>query len=232
MGENVEFPSNGSTAGGYLATPASGGAGPGVIVVQEWWGLNDQIRRVCDRLAAEGFTALAPDLYHGELAGHDEMDKAGELMTKLPIDRAVRDMGGAVEFLTGHEAVRGNGVGTVGFCMGGRLVLLLGQSRPEQVKAVVSYYGVIHDLSEIDASKLSGVAVLGHFGTKDDFMPTDNVHALEQQLSDAGVDVEMFLYDAAHAFANEDDPFNGNYDEEAARQAWVRTLEFLRSKLG
>src|SRR5690349_1168996 len=113
MGETVEFRSNGSKASGYLATPASGGAGPGVLVVQEWWGLNDQIRRTCDRFAAEGFTALAPDLYHGELAGHDEMDKAGELMTKLPVDRAVRDMGGAVDFLSSHDSVRGNGIGAV-----------------------------------------------------------------------------------------------------------------------
>ena len=88
MGETVEFASNGATAGGYLATP-SAGAGVGVLVIQEWWGLNDQIKGVCDELAKEGFTALAPDLYHGELAGHDEMDKAGHLMNSLPMDRAV-----------------------------------------------------------------------------------------------------------------------------------------------
>src|SRR6476646_3453465 len=98
MGDNVEFPSNGGTAGGYLATPASG-SGPGVIVIQEWWGLNPKIKGVCDRLAGEGVTALAPDLYHGELAEHDEMDKAGHLMTTLPMDRAARDMTGAVDFL-------------------------------------------------------------------------------------------------------------------------------------
>src|SRR6478672_13819680 len=104
MGDNVEFPSNGGTAGGYLATPA-GGSGPGVIVVQEWWGLNPQMKGVADQLADDGFVALAPDLYRGELAQHDEMDKAGQLMSSLPMDRAARDMTGAVDFLASHKAV-------------------------------------------------------------------------------------------------------------------------------
>src|SRR5229473_6965972 len=105
-GRMVEFPANGGTASGYLSTPAAG-RGPGVLVIQEWWGLNPQIKSVCDRLAAEGFTALAPDLYHGELAGHAEMDRAAELMNAMPIDRAARDMSGAVGYLAGHDAVRG-----------------------------------------------------------------------------------------------------------------------------
>src|SRR5918997_758818 len=124
MGSIVEFASNGSTASGHLALPASG-RGPGLIVVQEWWGLNPQIKRTADRFAEAGFVALAPDLYHGELAGHDEMDKAGELMNNLPPDRAARDMSGAVDFLAGHEAVRGEGIGVVGFCMGGLLTFVL-----------------------------------------------------------------------------------------------------------
>ena len=103
MGENVEFPSNGDTAGGYLAR-APEGAGPGVIVLQEWWGLDSYIKGVCDELSNEGFTALAPDLYHGELAKHTEMDKAAELMNTLPPDRSARDMGGAVNFLTGYTS--------------------------------------------------------------------------------------------------------------------------------
>ena len=230
MAQTVEFPSNGSTASGYLATPAEG-AGPGVIVVQEWWGLNPQLKGVCDRLASEGFTALAPDLYHGELAGHDEMDKAGELMTSLPMDRAARDMSGAVRFLREHEAVRGHGVGVVGFCMGGGLALLLATQMPEDVKAAVPYYGVIRDDGQPDWSRLEA-AVQGHYAEKDDYFPPDKVKALEQELKDLGKDVEFFIYPGlGHAFANEANPF-GTYDEDAARQAWVRTLEFLRAKLG
>src|SRR5215207_5227723 len=98
MGEMSEFPSNGSAASGYLVTP-SAGSGPGVLVIQEWWGLDTGIKEMADRLGAAGFVALAPDLYHGELAQHDEMDKASHLMQSLPADRAGRDMSGAVDFL-------------------------------------------------------------------------------------------------------------------------------------
>jgi len=229
MGEMVEFQSNGHNAGGYLAAPAQGAA-PGVIVVQEWWGLNPQIKSVCDRLAAEGFTALAPDLYHGELAGHAEMDRAAELMNAMPIDRAARDMSGAVGYLAGHDAVRGDGVGAIGFCMGGNLVLLLAAKRPDKVKAVVSYYGVIPDPNELDASGVEA-AVQGHYATADGFMPTEAARGVEQRLKEAGVDTQFHFYDAGHAFANETNAI-GTYDEEHARTAWVRTLEFLRAHLG
>ena len=136
MGETVEFASNGTTASGYLATSING-HGPGVIVVQEWWGLVPQIERFCDRLAASGFTRLAPDLYHGDIAAHDEMDKAGQLMSTLPIDRAARDMNGAIDFLLAHNGVRGKGVGVIGFCMGGMLTLVLAAQQGERVKVAV-----------------------------------------------------------------------------------------------
>src|SRR5438477_8042434 len=118
MAETVSFASNGTTASGYLARP-SGGPGPGVLVLQEWWGLDSGTKAMADRLAASGFVALAPDLYHGELAGHTEMDKAAKLMQSLPPDRAARDMSGAVDYLASHGT--GNGIGVVGFCMGGML---------------------------------------------------------------------------------------------------------------
>ena len=120
MSETVEFTSNGSTASGYLVVP-DGGSGPGVLVIQEWWGLDSGIKEMAERLGQAGFVALAPDLYHGELAGHDEMDKAGQLMQSMPPDRAGRDMSGAVDFLASHAAVTGDGIGVVGFCMGGML---------------------------------------------------------------------------------------------------------------
>ena len=229
MSEMVEFRSNGNNARGYLATPGQGAA-PGVIVVQEWWGLNSQIKGVCDRLTAEGFTALAPDLYHGELAGHDEMDRAAELLNTMPIDRAARDMSGAVDYLAGHDAVRGDSVGALGFCMGGNLVLLLAARRPDKVTTVVSYYGVIPSPDELDVAGIKA-AVQGHYGTSDGFMPTDAARGVEQRLSDAGADVQFHYYDAGHAFANDENPI-GTYHEEHARTAWVRTLEFLRAHLG
>src|SRR3954454_12750700 len=115
MGELIDFRSNGDDVRGYLALPSSG-RGPGVMVVQEWWGLVPQIKRVCDRLADEGFVALAPDLYRGEIAEHTEMDKASALMSSLPPDRAARDMTGAIDYLLGRDEVTGAAVGVVGFC--------------------------------------------------------------------------------------------------------------------
>lgn len=204
MGDMVEFKSNGNDARGYLTKPETG-AGPGVLVIQEWWGLNPQIKRVCDRLAGEGFTSFAPDLYHGELAGHAEMDKAAALMTAMPMDRAVRDMSGAVDYLAGHDAVRGDGIGVVGFCMGGGFALDLAAKRSDKVKAVVSYYGVVSDPDDIDCPNVRG-AVQGHFATNDDFMPIATARAIEQRLKAAGVDVEFHVYDTGHAFANDDNP--------------------------
>ena len=140
MGEMVSFASNGHDARGHLALPESG-SGPAVMVIQEWWGLNPQMKGVADYLADQGFVALAPDLYHGELAGHDEMDKAGQLMTDLPPDRAARDMSGAVDFLANHDASTGSGVGVVGFCMGGLLSFMIAANRGDAVNAAVPFYG-------------------------------------------------------------------------------------------
>jgi carboxymethylenebutenolidase len=228
MGETVDFPSNGGTGQGYLAAPAAG-AGPALVVIQEWWGLVDHIKDVCDRFATEGFTALAPDLFHGEKA--KEPDEAGKLMMALNLEQAARDMSGAVDFLQAHDEVRGEGVGVVGYCMGGGLALVLGCQRPDAVKAVAPYYGVIPwPSAQPDYSKLRA-AVQGHYAADDDFANPDSVLALEKQLTDLGVEVEMFIYaDADHAFFN--DTRRDVYDEDAAQQAWGRTLSFFRSKLG
>ena len=136
MGEMVEFAANGSTARGYVAA-AAGGSGPGVIVLQEWWGLVPQIKGVCDLLAGEGFTALAPDLYQGEMATHTEMDKAGELMTSLPPERAARDMSAAIDYLLGHDACSSSTVGVTGFCMGGLLAMGLTALQPDLVSDLI-----------------------------------------------------------------------------------------------
>jgi carboxymethylenebutenolidase len=230
MGEHVDFPSNGGTAGGYLAT-AKEGAGPGVVVVQEWWGLDDYIRGVADELAAEGFTALAPDLYHGAIAKHTEMDKAAELMNSLPPDRAARDMGGAADFLLGHESVRGHNVGVVGYCMGGMLALVLAAQQGDKVGAVVAYYGYPSGETEPDWSKLTA-PVLGHIAENDDFFTAEGARQLEEKLKGMGKDVLCHHYPGTgHAFALDHNAL-GTHDPDSARQAWVRTLEFLRKHLG
>lgn len=229
MGERVSFPSNGAQADGYLARPPSG-SGPGVMVIQEWWGLVPQIERVCDRLADAGFVALAPDLYHGEIAQHTEMDRAGQLMSSLPMDRAARDMAGAVDHLLGLDAVRGERVGVMGFCMGGMLTLVVAAQLGDRIGAAVPYYGYPSGDDAPDWSNLSA-AVLGHMAENDDFFGPDGARALEAQLRGMGKDVTFVIHPGTgHAFANDDDPL-GTYDPEAAGRAWDQTVEFLRAHL-
>ena len=229
MGEHVEFPSNGSTGGAYLA-PAHEGAGLGVVVIQEWWGLVDHIVDVCDRLSAEGFTALAPDLYHGKTVPNREPDEAAKAEMALDLERAARDLSGAVDFLQAHPSVRGHGVAVVGFCMGGGLALWLATLRPDAVRAVVPFYGIAPNGSEPDWSALTA-AVEGHYAEHDDLADPESVAAFEAQLRALGKEVQVFSYPGTrHAFFNDTRP--EVYDEDAARQAWVRTLEFLRARLG
>ena len=229
MGQTVSFRSNGNEAGGHLAVPESG-SGPGVVVIQEWWGLNPQIKRVADRLAGEGFVALAPDLYHGELAEHDEMDKAGHLMESLPADRAARDMSGAVDFLVDHEATTGATIGVIGFCMGGLLTFMLAANRPDRIAAAVPFYGFPQGDDEPDWSAVAA-AVRGHMADPDDYFPADAAKALEQKLRDCGKDATIAVHQAGHGFMNEENPI-GTYDEELAERLWPEVVQFLHEQLG
>jgi len=224
--QNVAFASNGSQAHGYLATPESG-SGAGVIVIQEWWGLTDHIADITDRLAAEGFVALAPDLYGGSVA-HDA-DEAGRLMTELPVDRAAQDLAGAVDYLLAQESVTSSTVGAIGFCMGGGFVLMLAAQQGDKVGAAVPFYGV----GPAVPSTYTGVtaAVQGHYGEQDDFYPVEQARAQEVQIRDeSGSDVEFFYYPAAHAFHNDANRL-GTYDEEQAKLAWGRAVSFLKERL-
>lgn len=230
MGTTVEFASNGSTAAGYLATP-EGGSGPGVIVVQEWWGLDWGIKEMADRLAAAGFVALAPDLFRGELAGHTEMDKAAEMMNTLPPDRAARDMSGAVDFLADHDATTDNGIGVMGFCMGGVLTFVLAALRPDKIKAAVPFYGFPQGDSQPDYTQISAV-IRGHMAENDDFFPPDAAKALESELQQMGVDCELTVYpESGHAFMA---PHNalGTQDQGLYDRIWPEATAFLHDQLG
>jgi carboxymethylenebutenolidase len=230
MTETVSFPSNGAAAAGYLAVPASG-AGPGVIVIQEWWGLDWGIKAMADRLAEAGFVALAPDLYHGELAGHDEMNKAGSLMQSLPADRAAQDMSAAIDYLLGRDDVIGSGLAVVGFCMGGMLSFSLATNRPEAIKAVVPFYGFPQGDGEPDWSNLSAI-VRGHMAEHDDFFGPDAARALEARLQALGKDVTLTVHPGTgHAFMA---PHNalGTLNEQVAAQVWPEVVAFLHSVIG
>jgi carboxymethylenebutenolidase len=229
MGENVRFQSNGTTAEGYLAIPETG-RGPGVVVIQEWWGLNDQIKEVCDRFAGEGFVALAPDLFHGQTASTNEPDEAGKLMMALNIEQAAKDMVGAVDYLVSHDGVSSAGVGVTGFCMGGGLALWLATLRPEAVKAVVPYYGIIPwPAAQPDWSKLRA-KVQGHYAENDDFASPEVVAKLEGELRGLGKDVEFFTYPGAeHAFTNHHRP--EVFHEDHSATAWARATDFFRANV-
>lgn len=220
----VSFPANGGTANGYLSLPPSG-KGPGLIVIQEWWGLVDHIKSIADRFAAEGFVALAPDLYHGERT--TSQDQAGKLLMALNIAEAGKDLRGAAAYLRAHAAVTPKKIGALGFCMGGQLALFGAQEHPDVIDAAVDFYG-IHPKVTIDPARVK-VPVLGHFALHDKSVPIESARTLAKAVRDAGGSFDLQEYDAGHAFFN--DSRVQVYDAACAKQAWKRTLEFLRKRL-
>jgi len=218
----VEFASNGGTASGYLAKPASG-SGKGVIVIQEWWGLNGNITGIADRFAAEGFMALAPDLYHGKVT--TEPDEAGKLFMALNIAEAEKDLRGAISYL---RDLSGGPVGTVGFCMGGALSLFAACANNGDVGACVDFYGG-HPGVQFDWDKLTA-PVLGIWAEHDDFV-NPNIPAWEEALKQRGKTYEFVSYPGTeHAFFNDERP-EPLYNPAAAKDAWERTLAFYRKHL-
>jgi carboxymethylenebutenolidase len=218
-GKMIDFPANGTKTSGYLATPAAG-KGPGVLVIQEWWGLVRHIKNVCDRFAAEGFTALAPDLYHGKTAA--EPDEAGKLFMALNVGQAEKDLRGAVTTLLQQAST--TTVGAIGFCMGGQLALFATTLNPS-VAACVDFYGV-HPNVKPDYSKLSG-PVLGLFAEKDQFVTPQVAKDVDAAIKKAGKRSEIHIYpNVDHAFFN--DERADVYNKAAAEDAWRRTLAFLR----
>jgi len=228
MASSIEYSRpDGKAVLGYLAEPVDGAAAPGMVVIQEWWGLNEQIKGVANRLAAAGYRALVPDLYRGKVTV--EAEEAEHLMQGLDFgDAAGQDIRGAVQYLKASSAK----VGVTGFCMGGALTLLSAVNVPE-ADAAVCWYGY-PPLEYVDASKLKA-PLLGHFATQDAFFPIAKVDALEDKLRAADVRFTFHRYDAQHGFANEtaiNSKIATRYDAAAAQLAWQRTLEFLKTQLG
>jgi carboxymethylenebutenolidase len=205
-GVMIEFKANGRTANGYLARPTSP-RGHGVLVIQEYWGLVDHIKDVTDRFAAEGFFALAPDLYHAETA---------------------KDLRGAADTLVATEGVSPKQLGVVGFCMGGQLALYAACEYPERIAAAVDFYGV-HPRVQLKLDRLEA-PVLAHFALHDAHTPEDKARELVRHIEQSGKHVETYFYDAQHAFFN--DTRQTVYSRTDATQAWKRTIEFLNRSLG
>jgi len=219
----VSFASNGGTCDGYL----SAGGGPGVIVIQEWWGLVPHIIDVTDRFGDAGFTAVAPDLYRGATA--TEPDGAGKLMMALNVQQAAKDMSGAVELV--RERSGCDDVGVVGYCMGGGLALVLATERPDAVRAVAPYYGLIPwESATPDWSKLEA-KVVGEYAENDESFPPEAARRFEAELRDLGKDATLHVHEGVdHAFFNDSRP--EVYSAEHSLEAWERTLALFRDELG
>jgi len=224
MGTEITFKRpDGQDAKGYLTNAASGDA-PGVVVIQEWWGLAEQIKATVDRFALAGFDALAPDLYKGVVVPYHDSERAAKEMQSLNfLDATEQNVRGAVQYLKRNGAK----VGIAGFCMGGAVAVIGAATIPE-LTAAVSFYG----LPPAEAVKPADVKIplQGHFANKDDYITPKAVDDFEKALKAAGKDAEFFRYDADHAFVNEQRM--AVHDRQAAELAWSRAIAFLTRRLG
>ena len=224
-GLRVDFASFAGTATGYLSVPSTAGPHPGVIVVQEWWGVDGWVKEQTDRLAGLGYVALAVDLYRGRVAR--DPDLAHQLMRGLPEDQALADLRGGIDYLSARPDVDASRVGVIGWCMGGGYALKLATVEPRLKAAVVNYGSLITDPASIARIQ---APLLGHFGGRDQGIPPAVVRAFESSAKRAGKTVDLKIYDTAgHAFMNPDN--QAGYDANAATDAWNRTTEFLEQTL-
>lgn len=224
MGTQITYSRpDGKQASGYLAN-AGGGQRPGLVVVQEWWGLSDQIKGMCDRFALAGFDALAPDLYNGVVIPYHDVEAANREMSSLDfLDATTQTVRGAATYLRRNGAK----VGLTGFCLGGA-VTIIGAARIPELNAAVAFYGIPPEAAASPAD--IKVPLQGHFATKDDWCTPQLVDSFERAAKQAGKKVEFYRYDADHAFVNEQ---RANvHDRGAAEQAWTRTLAFFSEHLG
>jgi carboxymethylenebutenolidase len=224
MATKVTFTAkNGSSTSGEIAWPAGEGAAPAVVLIQEWWGLNDHIRSLLDRLAAAGFVALAPDLYHGKVT--KDSAEAMKMMTELDGHRAMDEIAGAALWLKANPRVSGK-VGIIGFCLGGALSLRAAANVPE-IDAAVPFYGV-PDPANADYSKVRA-PIQAHFAKRDEWATVAKAEEIKKQLDARGQPMELHVYDADHAFVNDTRP--EVYAPEPANLAWDRATSFLKKHL-
>jgi carboxymethylenebutenolidase len=223
--ETVQFKSGNGTASGYLAMPTTPGRHPALVVIQEWWGLNDWVKEQARDFARHGYVALAPDLYHGQVA--TEPAAARKLAQSLPHDRAVRDLKAAFNYLAAMPNVEKNKIGSIGWCMGGGFSLQLAIHEPRLAACVINYGELTTDPAQI--SKIHA-PMLGNFGADDHGIPPSAVHAFEKALQAQGKNIDARIYPGAgHAFENQNN--KAGYRPEAAKDAEARTLRFFNKTL-
>lgn len=224
-GKPVSYRSGDDTVQGFLYTPSGKGPFPAIVVIHEWWGLNDWVKEEAQKFAAQGYVALAVDLYRGKVAS--DPGTAHELMRGLPQDRAIRDMKAAFAYLTTRPEVDKNKIGSVGWCMGGGLSLQLAIHEPKLAACALNYGSMPTDAADIARIK---APILGNFGADDQGITPGDVHAFEKAMKAANKSVDMKIYDGAgHAFENPNN--KGGYRPDAAANAWARMVEFFGKTL-
>jgi carboxymethylenebutenolidase len=216
---------SGVPASGEIAFPEGDARAPGVVLIQEWWGLNNHIRSLLDKLAAAGFIALAPDLYHGATTA--DAEEAARLMGQLNWGKAMDEIGGAAAFLHAHPRCIGR-VGATGFCLGGALSFAAATHLPDLLSAVVPFYGIPPEAANADYSKIKA-PILAHFASRDSWAKPELAAAIQRELNERGQAMDLFVYDADHAFVNDTRP--DVYSAENASLAWKRTIDFLHKHL-
>lgn len=222
---DVIYKSGDDTVRGILFTPAGKGPFPGIVVIHEWWGLNDWVKEQAAKLAAQGYAALAIDLYRGKVA--ETSDAARELSRGVPEDRALRDLHAAVEFLKSQPNIKKDRIGSIGWCMGGGYSLDVALQEPTLAATVINYGQLSTDPAAIQKIH---APILGNFGAQDKDITPDDVKNFEAALKQAGKRADLKIYpDAGHAFAN---PTSKNgYRPADAADAWQRTVKFLNETL-
>jgi carboxymethylenebutenolidase len=225
-GQTVSFASSAAgNAGGYLALPEGKGKHPAVILIQEWWGMNDWVTEQADRFAKQGYVALAVDLYRGRVA--KDANEAHELMRGMPEDRAMADLQGGFKYLTNRKDVDAKNIGVIGWCMGGGYALMLADEQPKLAAAVMNYGHLMTDAKSV--SKLK-VPLLGNFGAEDRGIPAADVNAFEATLKKAGKKADFKVYPVAgHGFMNPNN--KEGYVKTAADDAWSRIDAFFTKYL-
>lgn len=222
MSERIRLTHQGEELHAELALPPGGKTGPLLLLIQEWWGVNDHVRSLVDRFAQEGFVTCAPDLYHGKTTKN--ADEAGKLMAALDKENAVAELAAWKTHLSTHERVRGK-TGVTGFCMGGALSFLAA-CRMADLGAVVPFYGLSPIALDVAQMK---APILAHFAKRDEWAKASEAESLQGKIREAGGTMELCLYDADHAFMNDTRP--EVYSEANARAAWAKTVQFLKEKL-
>ncbi len=226
--EMVDLAVNGDGARAFVARPNDEMVRPGVVLIQEWWGLEPHIKDLAQRLAVEGFVTAVPDLYHGQIATEPDDAQKMVMMIRSNVEQAVREVQGAIDTLVARPDVEPKKVGLIGFCVGGFLTYKTAESADDKLAAVLPFYGAGYDPTPQDVARIQA-PVLAFYGEKDQSVPMAQVDKIRGLFKDAGKQYEAITYPAGHAFVN---PAHGMGDETSARDAWARAVAFLKEHLG